>query len=561
MSSSAVVCGLERLGLRVAEALIRLGEQVTIVGESPDPLYLREARSAGARFVQGRSLDLAHLQRTGLESARCLVLTDNSDLGNLHAALAARDVNPRLRVVIRMFNADLADRATRLLSNSRVISSSFEAAPHFAAAARGVSTAPTRLVWGRHFQFDPEYAAAMADRHGGRWRRPLQDLRSGRLALTRSRLSRADASPLEQPVDLGGGQVLAPLEAADTPIHHRRRRRRRLIRALRAFLDRRLAVTLTAITLVTGVTIVVFHTFIHLAWIDALYFTVTTAATVGYGDFNLQYAPWWIKLYGVGFMIVAALGLAVLYALVVDAVVGARILEALGVPRGRLRQHVVVIGVGSVGYRIIQHLLDAGVEVAAAEISDRSRFVPLARRQGVPVLIADGRYSDSMRALSVEGASAVVAATDDDLANLETALTARDLNPNARIVARLYNQELADRAQRQFGIDACHSVSALATPAFVAAALGDGVLSTLERGQRLWLLAELNVQPDSLADGSTVDSLKQRRDLLVLAMRHAADEYWGKYPATLKAGDDLLVACSRESWEELRRLVASPTEL
>jgi len=360
---------------------------------------------------------------------------------------------------------------------------------------------------------------------------------------------------------LGGGQVLAPLEAADTPIPHRRRRRHRLIRALRAFFDRRLAVTLTAITLVTGVTIVVFHTFIHLAWIDALYFTVTTASTVAYGDFNLQNAPWWMKLYGVGFMIVAALALALLYALVVDAVVGARILEALGVPRGRLRQHVVVIGVGSVGYRIIQHLLDAGLEVAAAEVSDRSRFVPLARRQGVPVLIADGRYSDSLRVLSVEGASAVVAATDDDLANLETALTARDLNPKARIVARLYSQELADRAQRQFGIDACHSVSALATPAFVAAALGDGVLSTLERGQSLWLLVELNVQTDSPADGATLESLKRRGDLHVLAMRDAADEYWGTYPATLKAGDDLLVACSRESWDELRYLVASRTAL
>ena len=94
----------------------------------------------------------------------------------------------------------------------------------------------------------------------------------------------------------------------------------------------------------------------------------------------------------------------------------------------------------------------------------------------------------------VECASAVVAAMDDDLANMETALTARDLNPNARIVARPYDQDLADLAQRRFGIDACHSVSALATLAFVAAALGDGVLSTLERGQRLWLLAQLNVQ-------------------------------------------------------------------
>ncbi len=511
--------------------------------------------------MQGRSLELAHLQRAGLKSARCLVLTGNSDLGNLHAALAAREINPRLRVVIRMFNADLADRATRLLSNSRVISSSSEAAPHFAAAALGVSTAPTRLVWGRHVQFDPECAAATADPRGGRWRRPWQDLRPVRPALIRSMLGGSDGPSLERPVDLGGGQVLAPLEAGDTPSHHPRRRRLRLIRALRAFLDRRLAFTVIAIALLTGLTIVVFHTFIRLAWIDALYFTVTTASTVGYGDFNLQYAPWWIKLYGMGFMIAAALGLAVLYALVVDAVVGARILEALGVPRGRLREHVVVIGVGSVGYRIIQHLLDAGVEVAAAEVTDRSRFVPLARRQGVPVLIADGRYSDSLRVLSVEGASAVVAATDDDLANLETALTARDMNPNATIVARLFNQELADRAQRQFGIDACHSVSALATPAFVAAALGDGVLSTLERGQRLWLLAELNVQTDSPADGATVDSLELRRDLLVLALRDAGDEYWGTHPALLKAGDDLLVACSRESWEELRRLVTSPTAL
>src|SRR5262249_56033030 len=97
---------------------MRLGEQVTIVGESPDPLYLREARRAGARFVQGRSLDLAHLQRTGLESARCLVLTDNSDLGNLHAALAARDVNPRLRVAIRMFTADPPHRPPRPLSTT-----------------------------------------------------------------------------------------------------------------------------------------------------------------------------------------------------------------------------------------------------------------------------------------------------------------------------------------------------------------------------------------------------------------------------------------------------------
>jgi Trk K+ transport system NAD-binding subunit len=249
-------------------------------------------------------------------------------------------------------------------------------------------------------------------------------------------------------------------------------------------------------------------------------------------------------------MLLSAIGLALLYALAADAVIGARILEALGVPRAGLRGHVVVVGMGNTGYRIVHHLLDAGVEVAAADLSERNRFVAVARRQGVPVLVADGRYRDSLHALSVEGARAVVAATDDDLANLETALVARELNPDARIVARLFAQELAERAQQQLGLDACHSVSALAMPAFVAAALGDGVLSTVERDGGLWLLAELVVEPGSRADGMRSAALEDGGDLQVLAVRDSAAERWRPaHPDRLAAGDEVLVACSRAGWE------------
>lgn len=49
-AETTIVCGLERLGLRVAQALIQLGEKVIIVADSPQPAILREARTAGARL-------------------------------------------------------------------------------------------------------------------------------------------------------------------------------------------------------------------------------------------------------------------------------------------------------------------------------------------------------------------------------------------------------------------------------------------------------------------------------------------------------------------------------
>jgi len=520
VAGTTIICGLERLSLRIALALIRLREDVIIVAESPNADRMQQAAAAGATHVRGRGADLVHLATARLASARCLVLTENADLANLHTALAAREVNPSLRVVIRMFNADLAERTSKLLPNSRVLSSTAEAAPFFAAEALGMGTAPARHVWARQLILDP-----------------------------------AAGDGLVGPgLELGDGQVLGPVEASPSVRRRRRRRLTNFRRAASAFFDFRLGVTLAAITTLLAVSAAVFHGALHLSWIDAIYFTVTTASTTGYGDINLLSSPWWVKLYGVGFMFAAALSLATLFALAADAVIGARILEALGVPRGGMRNHVVVIGLGNAGYRIVQRLLDAGVEVAAAEISERNHFIALVRRDAVPVLVADGRYRDSLSAVSAEHARAVVAATNDDLANLEAALTARELNPEARIVVRLFGQELARRAQEQLGIHACHSVSGLATPAFVAAALGDGVLSIIDTTSRPWLLGELTVEAASPLDGCPTGSLEDPGALYVLAVRNSGSEWWRPaLPDHLMAGSDALVVCTRERWEQVRR--------
>lgn len=497
-----VVCGLDRLGFRVADALIRLGDQVTIVTDDPDPELLKVVQKAGARIVRGKAVDIAALPGVNLARADCLVLTDAQDLGNLQAALSARDASPDLKIVIRMFSADLAHRATRLLTNARTISSSFEAAPYFAAAALGEGLPPSRHVWGRRLPSDAD-----------------DDL------------------------------------DADAPVRTRRRwvRVRLASRALLAFFDRRLGMTVAAVVLLLGLTTVLFHAFAQMTWVDALF----QAGATSTGNYPSE-SPSWLKVYDVGFMFATAAALAMVFALVTDALVGTRILEALGVPRGRMRGHVVVIGLGSVGYRITQHLLGAGIEVAADEINERNRWIQVARRQGVPVLVADGRYRDSLRLLSVDSARAVITATDDDLANLEACLIARELNPDARIVSRLFDPELADRAERQLGIDACFSATALASPAFVAAVLGGGVLGTLEREGRLWVLAEIGVD----APHADVSSFEAPPDLRVLAVRTPSGEHWAPdTPDRLSRGDAVLLVCTREGWARARLMTGAVTKV
>jgi Trk K+ transport system NAD-binding subunit len=529
------MCGLERISLRVARALLLLGEEVTIVAEQPEEALANDARRAGARVIEGRWSDVGQLEDAGLAEARCIVLTENADLRNVQVALAAREVNPDVRVVLRMFNAELADRATRLLQNSRVVSTSAEAAPYFAAAALGMAAAPVGLAWGRHVVVVPDEPDADGDVFG--------------------------------PVAIGEGESLRPLEPPVLP--HRRHWRRMALyrRAALAVLDPRLAILGTGVGLLLAVSVAVFHSaaglypdaaqWTGISWLNALVFAATTA----YGNTDLSHAAWGIKLYAVLFMFAAALGLAMTFGLVADVLVGAQIQEALGVPRGRMRNHIVVLGLGNLGFRTTLHLLATGVEVAACDSQTHGRFVAIARRMGVPVLIADANYLDSLRALSVERARAVIAATSDDLANLEAALAARELNPAARVIARLFDQDLAERAQEQLHITECQSVSALATPAFVAASLGEGVLSIIERRRCLWLLAEATVRRGCEAEGMAVRDLEAGGELRLLAVREGPVTRWR--PARterVRAGQEVLVACGREAWERLRARVAEPAQ-
>jgi Trk K+ transport system NAD-binding subunit len=293
------------------------------------------------------------------------------------------------------------------------------------------------------------------------------------------------------------------------------------------------------------VSVAVFARFARLDLVDAIYFSVTIITTTGFGDINLRDAPAALQLYGVALMLAGTAALAILFALIADLLVSARLARILGgsVPRA-IRDHVVVCGLGNIGYRIVEQLVAMGVPVVAAEQQEANRFLPVVRRLGVPVLTADVRLSETLRTLRVQEArSVVVVVTSSDVANLETALNVRALAPDRRVVLRLFDPDLAARVERAFGIDISRSPSA---PAFAAAAEGEHVLATIAVGVRALAVVRLRVAAGSRAAGRPLGELERATRSRVLLLEDGGAANWRPHSGvTVAVGGELVVVVPR----------------
>ena len=218
-----------------------------------------------------------------------------------------------------------------------------------------------------------------------------------------------------------------------------------------------------------------------------------------------------------------------------------------------MHDHVIVVGLGTIGFRIASLLHERGIPVAAAERAADGPFVEAAHELRIPVLTTDVRSRHVLKALNIEQARAIVCCTDDDAANLTTAFHARAVRPDLRIVLRLFDPDLAARLDRALGDYHSRSVSSLAAPAFAAAAVGRDVLATIPIGQRrVLIVARVPVEAGSPAEGQTIADEERAAStaplggLRVIASVEGDAVRWTPTPdQRIAAGSELLVVATK----------------
>jgi Trk K+ transport system NAD-binding subunit len=543
MDQPIILCGLGRIGWRVLEYLRAAGWPVVAIDTRCSP---GDPRLGEVRLVKGDCRQQAVLEEAGLLSAQGILILTNDDLVNISTALMVRHLNRTIRVVMRLFNQNLVARLGKAVSNVHALSTAEFTAPLFALTAMTGQALGT-IRFGDHeggrrqlaestvtadspLRGQTIGAAAAAHRiqaiahlpAGGPPRYLLQVDPEAQL-IPGDRLvicgERADLAPLLGESSAGFGDV------------HWAGWLRRIGRvAWRTLREVDVAVKVCGAVLAGVITIstLVFYFALELKdprhqnnrLIYAFFRTVSIMATGA--DMHDEQLKNWALTYAAGLRLSGAALLAAFTAIGTHYLLRARLGGALEVRRIPDRGHVIVCGLGNIGYRAIEELVNYGERVVAIEQALDSRFVATVRRLGVPVLIGDATVTEVLRQAHAPDAKAVIAATSDDLINLEVALIARELNPTQRVVVHLSDPSLAETVREAANVRLALSIPSLVAPAFIAALFGDRVHSVFVIDGKMFATVDLVVSAeDSTFAGQLVRQVAAEYRILPVALLDA----------------------------------------
>lgn len=217
-----------------------------------------------------------------------------------------------------------------------------------------------------------------------------------------------------------------------------------------------------------------------------------------------------------------------------------------------LNKHVILVGLGHLGYRVALKLHEMGEQIAAIEFNADTDTLSVVRNLGIPVIHEDATRPSSLEAANIKDARTIILASQNDAMNLQIALKARSINPGIKVVIRIFDEDFAHALQNQFGFIAL-SATEMAAPVFAAAASGVDVTNPISIEGQLLSLARLIVSDDASFVNKTIGYVEDNYHLSVVLIRY--DHHSEMHPTAsgvVHAGDTLAVLGGPD---ELNRLM------
>ncbi|MFG2719087.1 NAD-binding protein [Streptomyces sp. NPDC048416] len=544
------------------------------------------------RLVEAQEPAEAALLEAGVERAAALALVHRDDETNIRAALVARRLNPRVRLVIRLYNRklgqylqELLDQAAALTApdpgqagaetSTTVLSDADTAAPALAATAlagtskvvradgvllRAGQRPPARdgesvdpglctLALLSSTTNDPAGAEG-SDRSGAEGPRLLPDERTLHEASHRGRVV------LETVTYTGPVQSSGRLTDLGAPLGR--------------LFSRRLRWSLAGI--VASVFALAVATWLTTGDdpLHAAYLTLLDIFAIDDPAIDQPVSRQILQLLS---GLTGLLLLPVLIAAVLEGLGTFRNASALPRPPRGLSAHVVLLGMGKIGARVLVRLRELNIPVVCVESDPQARGIALARRLRVPTVIGDVTQEGILESARVHRAHALLAVTSSDTTNLEAALYARSVKPDLRVVMRLYDDDFASavhrtlRAAHPQALTRSRSVSHLAAPAFAGAMMGRQILGAIPVERKVLLFAAVDVAGHPQLVGRTVEEAFREGAWRILALdtsspadrvpdlgatRRPGDLVWRLPPGyVLRAEDRVVLAATRRGLAEL----------
>jgi len=570
-----IVCGLEGVGLRTVEQLRGAGVEVAVVDDDPDDGRAELVKGWGCAYLRASgSLD-DELSAAGIAGARAVVCTQTNDLRNVETALLVRDLREDIAVVAHLDNPTVG----RAVEEATGAGSALDVAGLFAPAV--VDACMRRTAHDVVLGEERFVAAEVGVGEPGSLRELFGDLvpvgvvtRDEELVVAPGRDYEVRAG--DRVTVLGKAEELrgvhsptgAEFETAPPGGGAVRQFLRRLSRSLAQGTDRAVGITLilSLAMLVISAAILklgyIQESGHHLSVGESIYFTVETFATVGFGDFSFAEQSPEMQAFGIVLIIAGVTLSTVVLALITNALVSRRIEQSLG--QGSIRGmegHVVLVGLGAVGLRVLEGLRAQGRDVAVVEYDEGNRYVQHARSLGASIVHGDATLGQTLHSVNIGEAGAVAILTSDDLVNLETGLAVRDSLGSrweeVPVILRVFDRALGSRLEKTFRFNHVWSTSALASPWFVGAVLGLEILATFYVRNQPFLVARLAVRPGGGLDGLAMQDLGARIRVVAIDRAGGEMEHPPRRDTRFAAGDQAYLL---GPYEELLRVLSRERE-
>jgi Trk K+ transport system NAD-binding subunit len=212
-----------------------------------------------------------------------------------------------------------------------------------------------------------------------------------------------------------------------------------------------------------------------------------------------------------------------------------------------LDKHHILVGLGHLGFHVVQHLRGAlDLPMAVIEQNPSADLINVVKEMDVPIIADDASRETVLEAAGIRRATSIILCIQDDAVNLKIALKARSLNPNIRVIIRIFDDDFAQALTEQFGFTAL-SGTGLAAPAFASAATDSEITRPVTIEGESLSLARIHINPGCKLENETVGSLEDGYNASIILVRHESKSDFHPVDAHPILANDIIAVLGRPS--------------
>ncbi|BAZ25316.1 TrkA-N domain protein [Kalymmatonema gypsitolerans NIES-4073] len=525
-----LVCGLGGLGQHCVVALKKFEVSVIAIDKiQPQDWEIPNLADLWDDLVIGDCRQINILQQAKIQQCRAAIIVTSNEQVNAETALVVRKLNPQTRLVVRSSKQNLNELLSEHLGNFVAFEPTQLPASTFALAALGTETLGFFNIEGEWLRVVKRVLSP-----GDRWcyGRLLHELNTHTRKILYISSDGASLSESfyewEPDTPIKPGDTIVYIEATKpsaptseklarnierNPWHLLRRLKRfnwlsfkqQIAEFWRKSDENQLQQVWVACLIIVGFLLLVGTVLYQLnnpkmSLIDS-FFVSAMLLLGGFGDlfggFDFEFpVSVWLRFISLGITIAGTVLVGILYSFLTERLLTARFQLSKRRPPIPQKDHVVVVGLGRVGQRVVALLQEYKQPLVGITLNTDFDTTILPEMP----LIA-GSLKESLAKANLNTAKSVVVVTDEEMLNLEIGLMAYDANPGCHLVIRTTGQGLSENLARLLPSAQVLSAYAVAAEAFAGAAFGEEIIHLFRVNQKTILVTEYQIEADDTLNG------------------------------------------------------------